>query len=83
MDWSGCDLVEVVPGRVSGQPIIKGTRILADTIEQYSVRGASVQEIREDYPSLSEQTIRRMIAFLKDHLPPHESFCWTKTCLTD
>jgi hypothetical protein len=30
MDWTGCDLVEQVPGRVSGQPVVKGTRILAD-----------------------------------------------------
>ncbi len=48
MDWSGCDLVEVVPGKVSGQPIIKGTRILADMIEDYSRSGTSVEEIRGD-----------------------------------
>jgi uncharacterized protein (DUF433 family) len=65
MDWTGCELVEVVPGKVSGRPIVKGTRILADTIEQYSARGASVEEIREDYPSLSEETIRRMIDYTK------------------
>jgi uncharacterized protein (DUF433 family) len=65
MDWSGCDLVEVIPGKVSGQPIVKGTRILADTIEQYSARGATTEEIREDYPSLSEETILRMIDYAK------------------
>jgi uncharacterized protein (DUF433 family) len=65
MDWSGCDLVEVVPGKVSGQPIIKGTRILAETIEQYSARGATAEEIGEDYPSLSEDTILRMIDYVK------------------
>jgi uncharacterized protein (DUF433 family) len=65
MDWSGCELVEVVPGKVSGQPIIKGTRILADTIEQYSARGATVEEIREDYPSLREETVLHMIEYVK------------------
>jgi uncharacterized protein (DUF433 family) len=65
MDWTGCDLVEVIPGKVSGRPIVKGTRILADTIEQYSARGAAVEEIREDYPSLSEETILRMIDYMK------------------
>ena len=65
MDWTGCELVEVVPGKVSGRPIIKGTRILADAIEQYSARGASVEEIREDFPSLSEETILCMIDYLK------------------
>jgi uncharacterized protein (DUF433 family) len=65
MDWSGCELVEVIPGKVSGQPIVKGTRILAETIEQYSARGAPVEEIREDYPSLSGETILRMIEYVK------------------
>jgi len=65
MDWSGCELVEVIPGKVSGQPIIKGTRILADTIEHYSARGATVEEIQEDFPSLSKQTILSMIDYVK------------------
>jgi uncharacterized protein (DUF433 family) len=65
MDWKGCDMVEVIPGKVSGQPIVKGTRILADTVEQYYARGASIEEIREDYPSLSEETVRRMIDYVK------------------
>ena len=32
MDWTDCELVEVIPGKVSGVPLIKGTRIPADTI---------------------------------------------------
>jgi uncharacterized protein (DUF433 family) len=32
MDWSGCELVEVIPGKVSGVPLVKGTRIPADFI---------------------------------------------------
>jgi hypothetical protein len=39
MDWAGCQLVEVVPGKVAGKPVIKGTRILADTIvEDFELR---------------------------------------------
>ena len=34
VDWTGCDLVERVPGKVSGRPIVRGTRILADAIVQ-------------------------------------------------
>ena len=30
IDWTGCSLVEVVPGKVSGVPILKGTRVQAD-----------------------------------------------------
>jgi len=31
-DWSGCDEVEQIPGMVSGRPILKGTRVIADSI---------------------------------------------------
>jgi len=68
MDWSGCEHVEVVPGKVSGQPVIKGTRVLAETIEQYSRRGASLEEIREDFPSLSVETIEGVVGYLRTRL---------------
>lgn len=32
MDWTGCDLVEVDPEKVAGQPIVKGTRVPADVV---------------------------------------------------
>lgn len=32
MDWSECALVEVVPGKVSGAPVLVGTRLPADAI---------------------------------------------------
>ena len=34
IDWTGCDLVERIPGKVAGRPIVRGTRIAADTIVQ-------------------------------------------------
>jgi len=67
MDWSGCDLVEVVPGKVSGVPLVKGTRIPADFVIEISDRGAPVSEIKEDYPSLAEETILRLIRYAQEH----------------
>jgi uncharacterized protein (DUF433 family) len=67
MDWTGCELVEVIPGKVSGRPLVKGTRVLAEAIEQYYERGCSVAEMREDYPSLSEETILRLVEYVKVH----------------
>jgi uncharacterized protein (DUF433 family) len=63
MDWTGCELVERIPGKVSGQPIVRGTRVLADTILEYSDQGAPIDEIREDFPSLTAETIRALINF--------------------
>ncbi len=69
MDWTGCDLVESVPGKVSGQPVIKGTRILADQIVEDAALGSSVNEIAENYPSLSIEKIRKILVFANSHQP--------------
>jgi uncharacterized protein (DUF433 family) len=63
MDWSGCDLVERIPGKVSGQPVVRGTRILADTIVEDHELGSPIEEIQENYPSLSKDTIQMLLTF--------------------
>jgi uncharacterized protein (DUF433 family) len=63
MDWTECDLVEVVPGKVSGRPIIKGTRIPADVIVSNFQAGSPVEEIAENYPSLSRKTIDALLEY--------------------
>ena len=67
MDWTGCDLVERVPGKVSGQPVVKGTRILADQIVEDAELGSPVEEIAENYPSLPIEKIKRLLAFAHSH----------------
>jgi Protein of unknown function (DUF433) len=32
IDWTDCDLVERIPGKMGGEPVIKGTRVRAETI---------------------------------------------------
>jgi len=63
MDWSGCELVEVVPGKHSGDPLIKGTRIPADAIVSNFETGSSVEEIAENYPSASMEIIKALLAY--------------------
>ena len=67
MDWSGCDLVEVVPGKRSGDPLVKGTRIPADAILSNFRAGSTVTEIAENYPSASLETIQALIAYAGAH----------------
>jgi uncharacterized protein (DUF433 family) len=69
MDWTGCDLVEQVPGKVSGQPVVKGTRILADSIIEDAALGSPVEEIAENYPSLPIEKIRKLIAYANSRQP--------------
>ena len=73
IDWVGCELVERIPGKVSGRPIVRGTRILADTIVQDAELGPPVEEIQENYPDLSLTVIHQLILFaLFDHNLPHK-----------
>lgn len=67
IDWTGCELVERIPGKVSGQPIIRGTRILANTIVEDAELGSPVEELHENYPDLPIQTIQRLLVFAKTH----------------
>jgi uncharacterized protein (DUF433 family) len=63
MDWTGCELVERVEGRCSGRPTVVGTRIFPDTIIGDYDLGSPVEEIQENYPTLSLDTITGLIEF--------------------
>lgn len=63
IDWTGCELVARIPGKVSGRPIVRGTRILADTIVQDAELVSPLEEIHENYPDLPVATIQRLISF--------------------
>jgi uncharacterized protein (DUF433 family) len=63
VDWTECDLVERVPGKMSGRPVVKGTRVLADTVLEDAELGAPVEEIHESFPSLPIDTIRELLAY--------------------
>jgi len=67
LDWTGCELVERIPGKVSGRPIVRGTRILADTIVQDAELGSPLEEIHENYPDLSLTDIQQLISFAHSH----------------
>lgn len=67
MNWSGCELVEVIPGKVSGQPLFRGTRILADTIVEDYELGSPIKEIAENYPALTTESIRALLSFAEAH----------------
>ncbi len=62
VDWKDCSLVEVVPGKVSGVPLLKGTRLPANTILENYDGGSPVDEIADNF-DISEPTIRGILAY--------------------
>ncbi len=62
MDWTDCPLVEVVPGKVSGVPLLRGTRLPADTVLSNYEAGSPVEEISDNF-DVPEQTIRDLLTY--------------------
>ena len=63
IDWTACELIEQIPGKVSGRPIVRGTRILPDAIVDSYDLGESIEELQEGFPALSAAQIKRLIEF--------------------
>jgi uncharacterized protein (DUF433 family) len=68
-DWKDCSLVECVPGKMNGLPVIKGTRIRAQTIIDNFEAGSPVEEISENYPSVPVESIRKLIDYAHSRQP--------------
>lgn len=62
MDWSNCPLVERDPFKLGGVPILKGTRMQADSIVENYEDGSPVEEISYNF-SIPEETILAILAF--------------------
>jgi uncharacterized protein (DUF433 family) len=77
--WDSCPLIERVPGKVSGAPVLKGTRVPADTIvgnveAHMELRGlskdAAITATLKSFPTTpgGAETIRRLLAYQESHL---------------
>jgi uncharacterized protein (DUF433 family) len=49
-----------------GQPVIKGTRVTLRTVLASLAQGDTIEEILEDFPTLTEPSVRAVIAFAAD-----------------
>ena len=63
IDWMACELIESVPGKVSGRPVVRGTRILPDAIVGSYDLGETIDELHQGFPSLSIAQIKHLIEF--------------------
>ncbi len=63
LDWSQCDAVESVPGKLSGAWVLRGTRMPVSLIFENLESGASVDDILEWYDGLDREQIKAVIEF--------------------
>jgi uncharacterized protein (DUF433 family) len=70
IDWTECPDVERIPGKVSGQWTVVGTRILADGVIDNAETGVTPEELaNEIFPGLRVERARRIIDYARQHAP--------------
>ena len=72
MDWSDCPLVEVIPGKVSGVPLLKNTRLPVEAItgnyDAFRDEGLSPDaETLDCYPEAGLDTIKAILNYRAAH----------------
>lgn len=64
MDWR--TIITFEPGKRSGKPCIRGMRITAYDVLEYLASGMTPEEITADFPELTQDDIRAVLAFAAD-----------------
>ena len=68
LDWSQCDAVESVPGKVSGAWVFRGTRIPVASVFENLEDGLTVDDIVGMFDGLTRQQVRTVLEFAAQSL---------------
>jgi uncharacterized protein (DUF433 family) len=63
LDWSQCDAVESIPGKVSGAWVFRGTRIPVSAIFENLEDGLTLSEIVALYEGLTHENALAVLDF--------------------
>ena len=72
-------IITIEPGKRSGKPTIRGTRMTVTDVLEYLAGGMSEDEILAEFPDLTTEVIKACLAFAADRerklamLPEHET----------
>jgi uncharacterized protein (DUF433 family) len=64
MDYS--QIITIEPGKRSGKPCIRGTRMTVGDVLDYLAAGMTHAEVLHDFPNLTEQDILACLSFAAD-----------------
>jgi len=75
LDWSQCEAVESVPGKVSGAWVFRGTRIPAAAVFENLEDGLTVDQVVQMFDGLTRQQVKAVLDFaarsLESSAPSH------------
>jgi uncharacterized protein (DUF433 family) len=74
LDWSQCEAVESVPGKVSGAWVLKGTRMPVSAIFENIAAGASIDDLMEWFDGLDREQVKTVIEFSARSLDKEPSY---------
>jgi uncharacterized protein (DUF433 family) len=61
LDWSECDAVEQIPGKVSGVWLFKGTRVPVKALFENLEDGASVDDFLAWFPGVTGDQVHTVL----------------------
>ena len=64
MDYT--KIITIEPGKRSGKPCIRGTRMTVTDVLEYLAGGMTGEEILAEFPDLTAEDIRACLAFAAD-----------------
>jgi uncharacterized protein (DUF433 family) len=73
LDWSQCDALESVPGKMSGAWVFRGTRIPVSTVFENLEDGLNVDEIVAMFEGLTRQQVKSVLEFTAHSLETSSS----------
>jgi uncharacterized protein (DUF433 family) len=63
LDWSQCQAVESIPGKVSGAWVFRGTRMPVAAVFENLEDGMSIDEIVQLYDGLTREQVQSVLEF--------------------
>ena len=67
-DWSRCDAVESVPGKVSGNWVFKDTRLPVYALFENLADGATIHDFIEWFGGVDESDVRTVLEYVAEDL---------------
>ena len=67
-DWR--DYIVCDPDILGGKPVLKGTRLSVEFVLQLLAAGWPMEDLRQNYPNLTDERVRAVLAFAADALEP-------------
>ena len=66
--------ITINPNIMSGKPVIKGTRLTVELVVEKLAYGATFEDLKEDYPFITEEDIRSTLLYAAKCLSREEVF---------